>query len=159
MDREAIILRHVDKTGRGIEIGPSHSPVAPKSEGYRVDIIDHMDRDGLIAKYREHNLRLENIEEVDFVWRGESYADLTGKTGHYDWIIASHLIEHTTDLIGFLNHCDEVLRDDGVISLAVPDKRYCFDRFRPITGLARLIDGHQNPGARHSPGTIARCSA
>ena len=38
-------------------------------------------------------MSLERIEEVDYVWRGESYLELIGKPAHYDWITASpHLI-------------------------------------------------------------------
>jgi hypothetical protein len=40
------------------------------------------------------------------------------------------------------------------LSLAIPDKRYCFDYFRPITGIAKVIDCHANKNERHSPGTI-----
>src|SRR5690606_19409090 len=58
------------------------------------------------------------------------------------------------DLIGFLNDCDSVLRDDGVLSLAVPDKRRCFDYFRPMTGLAKVLDHHFQKCTKHTPGTI-----
>ncbi len=155
MNRQKKILRHIDKNGYGIEIGPSHNPIAPKNDGYRVHIIDHMSREQLIAKYRNHGVNLNKIEEVDFVWQGESYTELTGKTKHYDWIIASHVIEHTPDLIGFLNDCDTILKDDGAISLVVPDKRYCFDHYRPITSISKIIDSHFQKSTSHTPGTVA----
>ncbi len=155
MDRKEKALRHINKNGHGIEIGPSHNAIAPKKEGYKVHIIDVMNRDKLITKFKDANVNLENIEDVDFVWRGENYAELTGKSKYYDWIIASHVIEHTPDLICFLNDCDAILRDDGVISLIVPDKRYCFDRFRPITGISKIIDSHFSKNNVHTPGTVA----
>jgi hypothetical protein len=155
MDRKQKALRHIKPTGHGIEIGPGHNPIAPKKEGYNVHIIDHMSREELIAKYKDHHVDLANIEEVDFVWQGGSYPELVGKTKHYDWIIASHLIEHTPDLIGFLNDCDSILKEDGVISLVIPDKRFCFDHYRPITGLSRIIDSHFWECTRHTPGTVA----
>ncbi len=155
MNRKEKVLRHINKNGQGVEIGPSHSPVAPKKEGYKVHIIDHMSREQLIAKYKDHHVNLENIEEVDFVWRGENYSELTGKDKYYDWIIASHVIEHTPDLLGFLNDCDTILKEDGVISLAVPDKRYCFDHYRPITGISQIIDSHFQKTIIHTPGTVA----
>ncbi len=109
----------------------------------------------MIAKYQDHGVNINNIEEVDFVWQKESYADLTGKTKFYDWIIASHVIEHTPCLISFLNNCDAILKDDGVISLAIPDKRYCFDHFRPITGISKIIDSYFQKSNTHTPGTVA----
>ena len=155
MTRNDKVLQHIKQKGWGIEIGPSHAPIAPKKEGHAVHIIDHMSREQLIEKYQGHNVNLDNIEEVDYVWQGESYVELTGKPKHYDWIIASHLIEHTPDLIGFLNDCDAILKDDGVISLVVPDKRYCFDHYRPVTGLSKIIDSHFSKSNIHSPGTVA----
>ena len=155
MTRKAKILKHIDKNGRGIEIGPAHRPVAPKKKGYNVHIIDHLSREDLVNKYKGHNINIKDIEEVDFIWRGEPYLELTGKHKYYDWIIASHVIEHTPDLIGFLNDCDTILKDDGVISLCIPDKRYCFDHYRPITGISKIIDNHFQKNKIHTPGTIA----
>ena len=153
MSRNEILLRHVDKHGNGIEIGPSYSPIASKKDGYNVEIIDCDDQAGLVEKYTPHDVNTDNIEVVDYVWRGEKYSDLVGKTNFYDWIIASHVIEHTTDLICFLNECNALLNDDGMLVLAVPDKRRCFDYFRPISSLSKVIDCSLQNQIRHSPGT------
>ncbi len=73
MTREEKILQHIDKNGLGIEIGPSHNPLAPKSAGYRVHIIDHMSREQMINKYAQHGVNLNRIEEVEFIWHQEPY--------------------------------------------------------------------------------------
>lgn len=155
MNRREKILSHLNKKGLGLEIGPSHSPVAPKKEGFNVHIIDHSDQKGLFEKYKDLDVNVENIEEVDFVWKGGSYAELTGKKNYYDWIIASHVIEHVPDLAGFINSCDEVLKEDGIISLVIPDARYCFDHFRAISSLSSVIDAHLQKHKIHSPGAMA----
>ena len=155
MDRKDILLSMLDRDGLGLEIGPSHNPVAPKREGFRVEVVDHADRAALVEKYRGHGVDLDRIEDVDFVWNGTSYVELTGKAKHYDWIIASHVIEHVPDMIGFIKGCDDVMRDGGVLSLAVPDKRFCFDRFRVLTGIASLVDAHLEGRRNHSPGRVA----
>lgn len=155
MTRHERILRYVDKAGLGIEIGPSHNPIAPKRDGFNVHVIDHMTREQLVHKYGPHAVQLERIEEVDFVWSGQAYAELTGRPAGYDWIIASHVIEHAPDLIAFLKSCEEVLKETGVLCLVVPDKRFCFDRYRPVTGLARVIDAHLAGQRIHSAGACA----
>ena len=109
----------------------------------------------MLKKYDGHPVAHDSIEEVDYVWCGQSYLELTGKPKHYDWIIASNLIEHTPDLISFLQDCDSILKNGGVLSLVIPDKRRCFDRFRPITGLARILDSHFMGNKTHSPGAVA----
>lgn len=154
MDRKERIRSFIDASGQGLEIGPSHNPVAPKRDGYRVEIVDHHDRSGLIEKYQAHGVDLDAIEEVDHVWKGSSYAELTGRTKHYDWIIASHVIEHVPDMVAFLNDCHMVMRDGGVLALAVPDKRFCFDRFRALTALHSLVDAHLSDRRNHSAGKI-----
>lgn len=154
-NRKQRVLATIKREGVGIEIGPSHDPIAPKRDGYKVHVIDHASRDELLWKYREHPVVLDGIEEVDFVWKGQSYLELTGRPKHYDWIIASHLIEHTPDLVAFLQDCDAILKDDGVLSLVIPDKRFTFDRFRPITGLARVLDAHFSGQKIHSAGAAA----
>lgn len=155
MDRKALIRSFIDVSGRGLEIGPSHNAITPKREGYKVEIVDHAGRAALVEKYRPHGVDVDSIEEVDHVWNGTSYSELTGHRKFYDWIIASHVIEHVPDMIGFLKDCDAVMRDGGVLSLAVPDKRYCFDRFRALTGVHSLIDAHMTGMQNHSPGRVA----
>ena len=155
MNRKDIILAKVDKETKGLEIGPNASPMAPKREGYQVHVMDHLSRKELLVKYKDHGVALDQIEEVDYVWQGESFEKLTGGTKNYDWIIASHVIEHTPDLIGFLNECDSILKEDGILSLAIPDKRYCFDHFRSPTPISKIIDNHLEPSAIHSQGTVA----
>ena len=130
MTRNEKLLAQVDTTKPGLEIGPSHSPVAPKSAGLTVRILDTLSQEGLIKKYQPQGIDTTRIEEVDYVWQGERYADLVGPS-RFGWIIASHVVEHTQDLVGFLRDCSEILEADGILSLAVPDKRFCFDRTVP----------------------------
>jgi hypothetical protein len=153
LTREQKILSSLDPAGSGLEIGPSYNPIAPKKAGYKVQVVDHAPRAELVKKYAVHGVSVENIEEVDFIWNGEPYAELTGRRNFYDWIIASHVIEHTPNFIGFLEDCGTVLKDTGVLSLAVPDMRYCFDHFRPVTSVARVIEAHLQKRTRHTPGT------
>lgn len=149
------LLRWIDRGGAGLELGPSHRPLAPKAAAYNVKILDHLDRAGLIAKYTPHGVNVAAIEEVDYVWKGEPYRELVGPDVTFDWIIACHLIEHTPDLVGFLRNCESVLAPDGVLALAVPDKRYCFDRFRQKTSLGAIIDAHRAGRTAHTEGAAA----
>ena len=100
--REHAVFHLIDKQGFGLEIGPSHNPIAPKKKGYKVHILDHLSTNDLRIKYQDHGLNLDNIEEVDFIWSGQPLHEIIGKKHCYDWIIASHVIEHLPDLISFL---------------------------------------------------------
>lgn len=156
-ERRNTILRDVDRAGQGLEIGPSLRPIAPKREGFNVKILDHANREDLVAKYSRRNPSndVSAIEDVDYVWSGEKYVELIGGDKHFDWIIASHVIEHTPDLIGFLSDCEKLLKPNGVLSLAIPDKRYCFDLMRERTPLSKIIDAHLARNTVHTAGTVA----
>jgi len=167
MERKRKILKHINKNGRGLEIAPSCNPIAPKREGYRVHIVDRLSREQLRENYKNMASQLENtfslsyqlrkIEQVDFIWTGESYCELTGRRKFYDWIIASHQIEHASDLIGFLNGCAEIMKDDAVISLVIADKRFCSDPLRPVSGTSDIIDARLGKGMAHSLESGAKC--
>lgn len=152
--REKAVFNLINKAGQGLEIGPSHNPIAPKKAGYKVHILDHATADELRAKYQGHGLNLDNIEEVDFVWKGQPLPDLIGQTQFYDWIIASHVIEHVPDLISFLQQCEQLLKPTGVLSLVVPDKRYCFDYFQPLSTTGMVLDAFQEKRTRPSAGQV-----
>ncbi len=151
-ERKEIIVAGLDLDRPGLEIGPSHNPVLPKRDGYDVVILDNLSADALRAKYEVDDLDVSLIEEVDYVWHGEPYDELFGDR-RFAWIIASHVIEHVPDLIGFLRSCESVLADDGVISLVIPDKRYSFDYFRPISSIAPVIDAFLENRSQPSVGT------
>ena len=152
--RESRILDGLDRQRLGLEIGPSHRPVAAKRDGFNVRILDHMTAGELRHKYEAHGVDLDRIEAVDYVWHGEKLRDLVGGE-RFAWIIASHVIEHTPDLVGFLEDCQEILAPDGVLSLAVPDKRFCFDVLREVTSIAQVIDAHELGRTVHTPGAVA----
>ena len=148
------VFSAIDKTGFGLEIGPSHNPLAPKKDGYNVHILDHADAETLKNKYKGHGVNLENIEEVDFVWQGQPLTELIGNSSCYDWIIASHVIEHVPDLVSFLKETQSLLKPGGVLSLVIPDKRYCFDHFSPISSTGEILDANQLKRDRPSVGKI-----
>lgn len=151
MTRDELLLAGISKESRVIEIGPSYSPLAPKREGWNTFIVDHTTREELVAKYREHGKDVDRIEAVDYVWQGGSLADaLPDQCGSFDAFIASHVIEHSTDIVAFLQAAQRLIKPDGVIVLAVPDKRKCFDFYRHPSTTADAIAAFEDRRDRHS---------
>jgi SAM-dependent methyltransferase len=155
MDRKQLLLSLFDLSGVGLEIGPGFDPLVPKSSGRRIETVDHASAAELREKYRNAaTVDISRIEEVDYVWDGRSLADIIKKEAHYDYIVASHVIEHTPDLLGFLQDCQAVLKQDGVLVLAVPDKRRCFDVFQSLTSTGMVLQAHLDRQTRHTPGQM-----
>jgi SAM-dependent methyltransferase len=151
--RTELLLSAVPRGSLVFEIGPSHYPVAPRADGWDVRIMDHTTREGLVAKYTDHpNVDVSRIEEVDYVWNGGPITEAVPQAmhGQFDAFIASHVIEHTPDLLDFLDSAATLLKPQGVVVLAIPDKRYCFDYFQPLTTTGQVLDAHAELRSRHS---------
>ena len=157
MDRVEKALHSVDMSGRGLEVGPSYNPLVRKASGARIETVDHATQAELVEKYRGMNLpqeSLDRIEPVDYLWHGGSLLNVIEERGAYDYILASHFVEHTVDLIGFLTDCEALLKPDGKLSLVVPDKRFCFDRFQPLSTVGDVLDAHHAGAAFHPAGAL-----
>lgn len=141
--RRKLAARYI--RGKGIEIGALHNPLwaPPRAE---VTFVDRYDVAGLRGHYPElRELPLVNVDVID---DGEKLA--TFQANSQDFIIANHFIEHAQDPIGTIRRHLEVLRLGGVLYMAVPDKRFTFDRARPETEFAHLLrDYVEGPNWSH----------
>lgn len=155
MDRVARLKSLFDPNGFGLEIGPGYNPLLPKREGFRVETLDYTDADGLRQKYRNNPaVDLSRIEEVTYISDGRPMLDVIGERARYDFIIASHVIEHVPNLIGFVNDCEALLKPDGMLVLAVPDKRQCFDVLQPVSTAGDVLQAWHEGRTRHAPGAV-----
>jgi SAM-dependent methyltransferase len=168
VDRVERVLATIDRDGKGLEVGPSHSPMAPKAAGFDVDVMDHLDTETLRAHFAGKNHAIAPngaslIEEVDFVWKGQPLPELIGGEDVYDWIICSHSIEHIPDLVAFFQGCQAILKPGGRLALVVPDYRYCFDHYGVATTAGALLDAHHEGRTMPSVGQVydylSRCAS
>ena len=147
MDRDALLIGNATPASVIIEIGPSHAPIAPKRGGWNTTVVDYYTRAELREKFAGHPVDLDAIEEVDFNWRGGLLDSAIPRERHgtFDRLIASHVAEHLPDLIAFLVSAQVLLTPDGVLALALPDKRFCSDVLRPLTTTGDILVAHDNP--------------
>lgn len=156
--RRDFVFGTADRAATVLEIGPAHNAILPKREGFHTSTVDYLDRDGLVEKYRAFKQYApDDIEDVDYVIpAGASMSDVIHE--RFDLVLASHVLEHSVSLIDFLNDCTNLLAPNGVLSLIVPDHRYCFDRFRERSSIGRVIDTSINGPHVHTVGTITEDS-
>lgn len=127
--------------GTGLEVGPGHVPF-PVPRGVEVRFVDRL------TSVQHHDLFPELPLEMGFV-EPDIVADLDAdrlravESSSQDFVIASHVIEHLADPLGFLDDAHRVLRVGGVLLLLVPDRRCTFDRDRGATPLVCLIRDHE----------------
>lgn len=137
---------------RGVEIGPLDRPLITKSMS-EVYYVDHVSNHELNAKYcGDPTVNVANIPLVDFVWKDLPLAQMLGDKVPLDYIVASHVIEHVPDLIGWLMEMHDSLRVGGKLILVIPDKRFTFDIFRRTSAFEEVqqafAEGRRRPGLR-----------
>lgn len=161
MDRTQELRRHIEPGSRGIEIGPYHNPITPRVEGFRSIYLDVFDKATLVQRAKDDPLLTDDdaasVVTVDLVGSAVDIAQLvTAGYGdeQFDYVVSSHNLEHLPDPIKFLQGCQQVLRVGGVVSMALPDHRYCFDFFRTRTELGEWLQAFLEHRSRPSPGQL-----
>ena len=150
MSRLNLLREGISTEHSVLEIGPYFNPIAARAAGYRTTTLDVFDTHSLRQNAAvDPNIpkeRCKEIEEVDLVGSACDLADLTraryGAEHRFDWILSSHNIEHIPNPVRFLQQCAAVLRAEGTLRLAVPDKRFCFDHFRTLTDVSEWLQAY-----------------
>lgn len=147
MRRDFILGLTELKRGPGLEIAPLSRPIACKPD-WDVSYVDIVPTDQLIEHYaNDPAVPNDEIVAVDYPLTDangtiHTLAEVAGAGAPFDWVIASHVIEHVPDLITWLGDIATLLRDDGALVLAVPDMRYSFDAYRPQTTVGQMLQAH-----------------
>ncbi|MCU1395086.1 MAG: hypothetical protein JWM34_3514 [Ilumatobacteraceae bacterium] len=142
-DRIRMLLDGFDPSiGLGLEIGALTNPVVTPSMG-EIRYLDHLDEAALRSTHQAHTaVDPDRLVPLDYAQNGQSIVDTIGPDTRFDYVVASHVIEHVPDPIRWLGDLHDVLVDRGTLLLAVPDKRRCFDLMRNATVAADLLDAY-----------------
>ncbi len=151
--RIAELLSYIDpaKT-RGLEVGVLDRPLIPKAR-FPVAYLDQASRADLIPRYTGHGVIEAALVEPDFVVGGGTYAAATGGR-RFGYAVASHVVEHVPDMVGWLWELWSVLDDGAVLALAVPHAERIFDSRRRLSSMAELADAYFSRLVRPSPRQI-----
>ena len=151
-DRSVLLSYLQTDGGRGFEVGPLMSPFVAKGQG-DVTFVDRLSTESLRAKFAdEPNVESGSIVDIDVVIPdGARLGDALRGLEPFDYAIASHVVEHVPDLVGWLADVADLTRVGARLLLVVPDKRYTFDFLRGLTCLADVLDAWIQGCSRPSP--------
>lgn len=139
LDMREIMLSGL--SGTGLEFGAGSNPMPVPLE-CRVRYADVFTIEQLRALSYEGQAQ-SDLVVPDFI---ASFEQLEGVAAHsLDFIVASHVIEHTSDPIGALIRGAAAVRSGGCIALAVPDMTRTFDSMRPVTPLEHMVADFEAP--------------
>jgi hypothetical protein len=108
---------------KGLEFGALHDPLIDPTVG-NIRYVDHASTGELKKKYAGHG----TVDPREIV--------------PVDYAVALHVGEHTPDFIGWLIQVRSILKRGGTLSVALPDKRYCFDFERSLTQTSDLVGAY-----------------
>jgi SAM-dependent methyltransferase len=108
-----------------------------------ISYVDRTDR-GEIRKWYKNDatVDIEKIVDIDYVWGELTFKEAVGNERKFDYVIASHVIEHVPDMVGWFKEVADILKPNGILSLVIPDKKYTLDRPRRPSNSADLVDAY-----------------
>ena len=142
-----VILKSIEPSEQGIEIGPYDKPWITKPD-YNVSYYDRFTKEHLV-RHANKNRNPENIVELDYVADNIGHID-----GQFDYIFGSHVFEHFPNPLDFLVTAYVKLKEGGRLFLVIPDSRYTFDLCRPRTGVSDYIDAFLEKRTKPTPRSI-----
>jgi SAM-dependent methyltransferase len=120
---------------KGIEIGGS------ANNDFGVDALNVDRSASMDTVYKHHEREVWGVAKaVDLVAQGD---DLPFEDDSVDFVLASHVLEHFFDPINALQEWLRVARE--YVFLVVPHRDRTFDRGRPLTTVAELVERHHSP--------------
>jgi len=130
-------LARVFLNGTGVEVGAGTRPW-PLPPGATCFYGDVLDAKGL-AKY----FSAEGSAYQGFI-DAQTFAGIADRS--LDFVLSAHVLEHLINPLGAIEAALRVLKREGIFMLAVPDKRYTWDKPRPVTPLEHLVSDYKTGG-------------
>jgi SAM-dependent methyltransferase len=128
--------------GSGIEVGPGQHPFELALPGTTVSYVDRWHAGESGALFPEHATRT-GFTEPDVIadFNTDRLAPIADAS--QDFVVASHVLEHLAEPIGFLAEIHRVLRPGGVALVLLPDRHRTKDHSRGATSLSHLVAEHE----------------
>lgn len=133
--RRALSLRYIK--GAGLEIGALHLPL-PVAPDVHVRYVDRVPREESVRQFPE--LEASHIVTPSIIEDGLSLASI--RPSSQDFIIANHVLEHSSNPFHALTSWSRVLRPDGIVFAGVPIADRCFDKGRPVTPIQHIREDY-----------------
>lgn len=140
--RKKRLLHKLEPKKLGLEISPLYSPITDK----KIHNVEYTDYTSAEESRRKHaDYVHDEIMDLNFIWDQDlPLHDCAGGKGKYGWAIASHVLEHVPNPIGWMNEIFDVIDDGGYLSLALPDPSFTSDLYRETTKFHHALDAWMN---------------
>lgn len=117
-------------TGQGIEIGAGAFPQA-LPQGVSCAYFDKRTEQELVQLFQTEKKAMPNVYPLGAFWNKFPEG--------VDFLIAHHVLEHTSNPIKTLLEWHSYVKSGGIVVISVPDANYCPDRGRLIPPFEHLL--------------------
>lgn len=132
-----------------LEFGALDNPTFLKNEG-EIYYADYFTQ----AESQARHQNRDRIVSVDFILRDKTLQEAVKVRP--DLVIANHVLEHIADPIGWFQDLRAICHDASFLALALPDRRFTFDFFKPVTDAVDWLRCHEECLERPSKWQILR---
>ncbi len=140
-------IESIDRNLYALEIAPYFTPVITGPNVRYFDILTTEQLRQRAAVDHHEFVKPENVPEMHY---SDPDGSMAGIQESFDIVFSSHNIEHQPDLIHHLNEVHRLLKPGGRYYLLAPDKRYCFDHYRPDSSFGEVVQAAREKRTRHS---------
>jgi glycosyltransferase involved in cell wall biosynthesis len=140
-NRRQCLLRHVSLAGTGLELGARAAPTLRRTEANI--LYGDYPADTRATDPAGGPSDADDAPSLDYVITSDSYESITGA---FDYIIANNILEQVANVIAWFARLHELLKPEGILFLAVADKKYGADHFRADTEVSHIIGDYLADG-------------
>lgn len=127
-------------SGQGLEIGALHRPM-PLPPTATACYADSFSTDHLISLWSPE-VDGHTVVPVDLVVDATRLSGVDDRA--FDFVIASHVLEHLEDPVRSVLNLVRVVRPGGAVFIAIPDRRRTFDVSRPATPIEHVMRDYRD---------------
>lgn len=124
----------------GLEVGAMHNR-APVPRPCKMTYVDAARSTDLLKMHPE--LEGNPIVEPDIIDNVETLSKVSESS--YDFVIASHLLEHAKNFLQALEALLRVTKSGGMVFVTLPNKCTTFDRMRLLTNVRHIVSEYEDP--------------
>ena len=137
--RRAFVMSRLQASRPGLEIAPYFHPVTDRTR-HDVFYVDCIDNDEIQRKAAANpGSTGRPVPWIDAVWvPGRRLAECV-EGRRFGYAIASHVLEHVPNPIGWLQEILECVDIGGCIAILLPHKHYSMDYYRPLTSFSQVV--------------------
>lgn len=141
------LINLVGKKGLCLEIGAYFTPIVTGKNARYFDVFDTEELRRRAELDPHPSVHAANVPEMHYC---DPDGDISIIDETFSEVVSSHCLEHQPDIIGHLEKVYDLLEEGGQYLAFVPDKRFCFDYFSPLSTVGDVLDANAEKRQRHS---------